>query len=374
MGLRLIPHTLHINFVGMRKISYMVSLILLLAGAASLIIKGGPRYGIDFAGGAIVQVKFDTPVTEGDIKNALGENNLPGLVVQSYGSGSDHAYLIRVSSPDQDLSAIRSKIETAFKEKLPGSNVELQRTEFVGPKVGADLRSKAVEAMYFATLLIAIYMSGRFEQRWLVAVIMAGALAGGMYLLELIGLGKAILVLAATLLTLVLCWKLRLIFALGAVACILHDLLVTIGLFSIMDKEFDLTIIAALLTVIGYSLNDTIIVYDRIRENLHIMRGERLAVIINKSINQTLSRTVLTAGTTLLVVVALLVWGGGTIHDFSLVMFIGILIGTASSIFVASPILLFFGDTVLRQAEAEERAKAEEEKKRRAAGKATARA
>lgn len=349
MGLHLIPNNLSIDFVGMRRISYILSILLILAGAVSLGMRGGPRYGIDFAGGTIAQVKFEKAIEEDAIKAALEKIGHPGLVVQSFGNDGGHTYLIRVSSTDAKPSQIRDDILKALDENTPGNPLELQRLESVGPKVGADLRSKAVEAMYFATLLIAIYISGRFEHRWIVAVLMAAALAGGMYLLELVGVGKAFLVLAATILTVVLCWKLRLIFALGAIVSILHDLLITVGLFSIMNKEFDLTIIAALLTIVGYSLNDTIIVYDRIRENLRNDMVSAFPDIINHSINQTLSRTILTSGTTLLVIISLLIWGGGIIFDFALVMFIGVFVGTASSIFVASPILMAFSDSIKRE-------------------------
>ena len=164
-----------------------------------------------------------------------------------------------------------------------------------------------------------------------------------------LGLGKEYLVGAALLVTIGLCWKFRLIFALGSIVSILHDVLITVGLFALMGKEFDLTIIAALLTVVGYSLNDTIIVYDRIRENLHHDRHTSLANIINHSINQTLSRTILTSGTTMLVILCLLIWGGGIIHDFALVMFIGVFVGTLSSMFVASPVLLAFGEGVINR-------------------------
>ncbi len=368
MGFHLIPNDLSIDFVGIRRISYIVSVVLILAGVASMIVKGGPRYGIDFAGGAVVQIKLEKPVDDETIKKNLEGADLPGLVVQSFGDDNT-SYLIRVSSTESDTSEkIRNLVAGTLAEKLAGNKVEIQRLEMVGPKVGADLRAKAMEAMYFATLLIAIYVSGRFEQRWMAAVIMAAVLGGGMYALEWLGAPKVILVLAATVLTIVMCWRLKLVFALGAIVSILHDVLITIGLFSIMDKEFDLTIIAALLTIVGYSLNDTIIVYDRIRENLHGNKVNPLSVIINRSINQTLSRTVLTSGTTLLVISSLLVWGGGIIHDFALVMFIGVFVGTASSMFVASPVLLAFGDTVMsRAAEDDEKARQAALRKRRTA-------
>ena len=188
----------------------------------------------------------------------------------------------------------------------------------VGPKVGKDLRSKAMNALFYAVLLIAIYISGRFEQRWWAAGFMAAALATAMYLLGLLDITTGYLTLAAMVVTLALCWKLKLNYALGAVVALIHDVIITVGVFSLMNKEFDLTIVAALLTIIGYSLNDTIIVFDRIRENLRAKVSNLLSVTINQSINQTLSRTLLTSGTTLIAVLCLYFLGGGVIHDLRL--------------------------------------------------------
>lgn len=363
MGLHLIPNDLNINFTGMRKIFYAISIGLFILGLGAIVFGGGPKYGIDFAGGSIAQVKFEKPVDAEDLKVVLDELGQAGLVVQRFGDDDARSYLVRVPSTDVSSSQLRADITRILAAKMADNPVDLQRLESVGPKVGADLRSKAVEALYFATLLIAIYVSGRFEQRWFVAAAMAGGLAGSMYLLGLVGLSKAILVLVATVVMIALCWWFKLVYALGAIVSILHDVLITTGLFVLMGKEFDLTIIAALLTVLGYSLNDTIIVYDRIRENLQARKIGRLSELINKSISQTLSRTLLTSLTTLMVVTSLLLFGGGIIHDFALVMFIGVIIGTYSSIFVASPILLLFGDTVVAQAEAA-RAEREESAKR----------
>jgi preprotein translocase subunit SecF len=212
----------------------------------------------------------------------------------------------------------------------------------VGPKVGSDLRTKALQALFYAVLLIAIYISGRFEQRWWASAVMAAGLAGGVYGLQLIGLSMTWLIWAALAITLFLCWRLKLNYALGAVVALAHDVLIVVGLFSLMNKEFDLSIVAALLTIIGYSLNDTIIVFDRIRENLRGKISKSLAKTINVSINQTLSRTLLTSGTTLLVVLSLYLFGGGVIHDFAFALLVGVAVGTYSSIFVASPILLGF--------------------------------
>ena len=169
---------------------------------------------------------------------------------------------------------------------------------------------------------------------------MAGALILGVYVLRAAGVSIPMLILAALIITLVCCWLLRLQFALGAVAALIHDVLITVGAFAIANKEFDLTVVAALLTIIGYSLNDTIIVFDRIRENLRKSRKRDFAEVVNSSINQTLSRTILTSGTTLIVIAALFVLGGGVIHDFAFALLVGVVVGTYSSIFVASPILI----------------------------------
>lgn len=347
MGLRLIPSTLNIDFVGLRKISYAISILIILAGMASLVIKGGPRYGIDFAGGATVQIQLAQPISDDIMKKSLAGAALPGLVVQQL-DDTGSSYLLRIATSEDTSSDIERVVRAAIDEKLPGVSYKIPSLMMVGPKVGADLRAQAMQAMYFAILLMAIYVSGRFEQRWVTAGLVTVVLCGTMFGLGYLGLDKSYLVAIAIVLTVILCWKLKLVFALGSVVSISHDVLITVGLFSLMDKEFDLTIIAALLTLAGYSLNDTIIVYDRIRENLRNDMVSPLGGIINRSINQTLSRTVLTSGTTLLAVVSLLVFGGGMIFDFALIMFIGVIVGTTSSIFVASPVLLAFADSIDR--------------------------
>ena len=348
MGLHLIPNDLNINFVGFRKISYILSILLILAGIGSLVIKGGPKYGIDFEGGATVLIKFAQPITDEALKTSLAESKLPGLVVQQLGDDGAN-YMLRLSSMAESSSSISTLIEATLSEHLKGQEYKILQTQMVGPKVGADLRGKAMEALYFSILIIAVYISGRFEHRWFGAVLMAAVLGGATYGLGAFGVSKVYLAPAAIIITLLFCWRLKLVFAMGAIVSILHDVLITVGVFSLMNKEFDLTIIAALLTVVGYSLNDTIIVYDRIRENIRGDFTTPLATVINRGINQTLSRTVLTSGTTLLVIVSLLMFGGGMIYDFALVMFIGVFVGTASSIFVASPVLLAFGDSIDRQ-------------------------
>lgn len=369
MGLHFIPSDTKIDFVGIRKIAFTVSLVLLLAGVASLVLRGGPRYGIDFAGGTIVQIEFAQAISDEDVKNSLEHSNLPGLVVQEFGEGGT-GYLLRISSQDESASInMREVIATAMKDNLPGRDYSIERLESVGPKVGADLRASALEALFYATLLIAVYVSGRFEQRWTIAILMAVILGGGIYALgNIFGINKGALILVAGILTVAVCWKLKLAFALGAIVSIVHDLMITVGLFSILNKEFDLTIIAALLTIVGYSLNDTIIVFDRIRENLRSGKKSTLSNIINRSVNQTLSRTVLTSGTTLLVVISLLFLGGDIIHDFALVLLIGVVVGTYSSIFVAAPVLLYFEDSIFLQVAKEKEEKEKEEVRKRNRG------
>jgi len=344
MGLQLIKPDTNIDFIGFKKIAFIVSALVILTGLGSLLIKGGPKYGIDFAGGMIVQVKADKANDVETIKDAMNGVELPGLVVQTLGLEGDHEYLIRTSSSDISSQEVRGKVTEALTKDLGAEGFEIQRLEMVGPKVGADLRAKALEALFYAVLIIAVYISGRFEQRWTAAGIMAAALGGTVYGLGLTGLEMGWLIIIAMAMTVGLCWYLKLNYALGAVAALIHDVTITVGIFSILGKEFDLTIIAALLTIIGYSLNDTIIVFDRIRENTLSNKGKmNFAAVINKSVNQTLSRTIMTSLTTLLVVACLYVLGGAVIHDFALALLIGVVVGTYSSIFVASPILLGFG-------------------------------
>ncbi|MCJ2163864.1 MULTISPECIES: protein translocase subunit SecF [unclassified Pseudodesulfovibrio] len=352
MGLQIIKPDTKIDFIGLRKIAYLASAIIILIGLGSLVIKGGPKYGIDFAGGMIVQVKIDKDTNIDVVKDAVRGVDLPGLVVQTLGLDGDHEYMIRTSSSNISSEDVRAKVTEALSSNLDGAKFDIQRLEMVGPKVGADLRSKALEALFYAVLLIAVYISGRFEQRWTVAAIMAAALAGGVYGIGLLGLEMGWLIIAALVITVGLCWYLKLNYALGAVVALIHDVIITVGIFSILGKEFDLTIIAALLTIIGYSLNDTIIVFDRIRENTLARRANSsFAAIINMSVNQTLSRTIMTSATTLMVVFCLFVLGGSVIHDFALALLIGVGVGTYSSIFVASPILLGFGPSVLPEKE-----------------------
>lgn len=352
MGLSIIKPDSKIDFIGLRKITLVLSLGIILLGLASLILKGGPKYGIDFSGGMLAQVRFEQAVAPQEIKDSLASAKLEGLSVQRFGEG-DAEYLLRISSAGESGQRLPEILKAQFGQNLPNNPFTIERLDMVGPKIGADLRSAALEALYFAVLLIAIYISGRFEQRWFTAGIMAAGLASGMYLLDLMGAPKQMQVLIAMLLTLGICWKLKLNYALGAVVALIHDVFITIGILSILGKEFDLTIVAALLTIVGYSLNDTIIVFDRIRENIYQRTAPTYGEVINKAVNQTLSRTLLTSCTTLLVLVSLFFFGGGIIHDFALTLLVGVSVGTYSSIFVASPVLYAFSPNEIPEPEVE---------------------
>ncbi|MFQ5842150.1 MAG: protein translocase subunit SecF [Thermodesulfobacteriota bacterium] len=283
-----------INFIGIRRIGFVLSGLAIGASLMSIILHGGLNYGIDFAGGTLVQVKFSKPTQVKTIKGNLASIGLDRSVVQRFGEKKDNEYLIRVERSASDLETLSLQIEGTLQEAYGKGGVEIRRTEMVGPKVGKDLKRKGILAIIYALIGILIYITWRFE----------------------------------------------FIFALGAIIALVHDVAITVGAFSIANKEFSLPIVAAILTIIGYSLNDTIVVYDRIRENRRKMRREDLARVMNSSINETMSRTLLTSLTTLIVVVILFIFGGGVIHNFAFALIVGVLVGTYSSVFVASPIIL----------------------------------
>jgi len=283
-----------INFLGVRRIAFALSGLVIGVSIISIILHGGLNYGIDFAGGTLVQVKFSEPTQVETIKENLASIGLDRSLVQRFGEKGENEYLIRVEKLGSDLEGLSGQIERTLLEAYGKDGVEVRRTEMVGPKVGKDLRRKGILAIVYALIGILIYVTWRFE----------------------------------------------FIYAVGAIIALAHDVMITIGAFSIANKEFNLPIIAAILTIIGYSLNDTIVVYDRIRENRRKMSREPFAKVINSSINETLGRTILTSLTTLIVVVILFIFGGGVIHNFAFALIVGVLVGTYSSVFVASPIIL----------------------------------
>ena len=337
--MQLVRPDINIDFIGKRKIAYGLSALMILITLASLVIHKGINYGIDFAGGTLIQVRFSAPIRIADVKDGLKNVELQASSVQSFGEEGENEVLIRTDASMSVTRGFAPRLAEAMKTAT-GAEAEIRRVEMVGPQVGKDLREKALFAMFYALLFITIYISGRFELKWMLSGIMAATLAGAVYLLSIFQVSVPFLMLAALLVAIALFWFLELKYAMGAIVALIHDVAITVGIFSIFGKEFTLPIIAALLTIIGYSLNDTIIVFDRIRENLKKHHRKPLGWILNRSVNETLSRTLLTSGTTLVVVISLLILGGGIIHDFAFAMTVGVIIGTYSSVYVASPILL----------------------------------
>jgi len=294
--MQLIRPDINIDFIGRRKVALLVSALMILISLGALATKG-LNFGIDFTGGTLVEVKFDKAPTIADVRSAISPKGYGNAVIQEFGAPNE--ILIRVQNKDGEKSStISTALVDALGEKFTADAVEMRRVEFVGPQVGDELTRAGIMAVLIAMLAILVYVTFRFEFR----------------------------------------------FALGADVALLHDITIVMGLFALTGKEFTLPVIAALLTVIGYSLNDTIVVFDRIRENLAASRKRKHAedevVVVNNSINQTLARTLMTSLTTLLVVMALYYLGGEVIHDFAFALMAGILVGTYSSIYVASPVML----------------------------------
>ena len=292
--MKIISSETNIDFMGKIKMTMTISGLVILIGLGSIALSGGLKYGIDFAGGTLIQLKFNNPPDIEVIRDGLKTIALGESTIQEFGSKRD--ILIRIQRSEEKLEAVGSKVRNSLGGKFNKEDITVERVEMVGPKVGRDLREKAFLSILYAVIGIVIYISWRFELQYAIAAIIALA----------------------------------------------HDVLVTLGAFSILDKEFTLVIVAAFLAIIGYSLNDTIVVFDRIRENLRRRGKNTLVQTINASINQTLSRTLLTSGTTLMVVMALFFFGGEIIHDFSFALLVGILVGTYSSIFIASVFLVYW--------------------------------
>ena len=289
----LLKNKLTIDFMGKRHIALLLSSLMIVIAIAALVVRG-LNFGIDFTGGTLVEVGYPDAVELGDVRNALAEADLGQTQAQHFGSSRD--VLIRIAPQEGMESAqLSEKVLSALGQQNPA--VEMRRVEFVGPQVGEELTEQGGLAMIYALIGILIYIMIRFQ------------------------------------------WR----FAPGAVIALVHDVLFIIGFFALFQLDFDLTVLAALLAVIGYSLNDTIVVFDRIRENFRKMRKGKPIEVINKSINQTLARTVMTSVTTLLVLVALFIFGGEVIHAFSLALILGVLVGTYSSIYVASTAALALG-------------------------------
>jgi preprotein translocase subunit SecF len=338
----LVPPGLRFDFLGKAKLWIAMSVLFILIGLGSILWRQGLNLGIDFTGGTLVQLRFSQPVDLGIIREVLGTLDLGDNLVQHF--GDEREVLIRIAQLPQKTEEIGTQLQQVLQARLPNETIDVRRVEIVGPQVSADLRQKALFALFYAILGIVIYISGRFEAKWLAALALAVVLFAVTYGITqwLPGVSPMILIIVALAVTVVFCLILQLRYALAAIIALFHDVLITVGFFSIFDKPFNLPIVAALLTIVGYSLNDTIIVFDRIRENMHGQRRDSFLSVVNASINQTLSRTVLTSGTTLIVVVALFFFGGEVIHDFAFALLVGITVGTYSSIFIASPLLVYW--------------------------------
>ena len=286
--------TTNINFIGNRNIALIFSGVLMIISMGSLAVRG-LQMGLDFTGGTLIEVGYQKAADLTVLRNTLDAQGFDDATVQNFGTAKD--VLIRLKPHEGVSSAdLSSKVLEAI-NKTTAEPASVRRVEFVGPQVGDDLAEDGFLALLYSTLGILIYIAWRFE------------------------------------------WK----FSTGAVIATIHDVIVTLGLFSILGLEFDLTVLAAVLALIGYSLNDTIVVYDRIRENFRLLRNKSTEEIMNISVNVTLSRTIMTSLTVILVLVSLFFLGGEIIHNFSIVLLFGVFFGTYSSIFIASPMALLLG-------------------------------
>ena len=314
--MELLKRDTQFDFLGKRRLAGMISLALIAVGIASLLVRG-LNFGIDFTGGTLVEVSYKDSVTVERVREQLKSAQFDGARIQYFGTSRDILVRLPVGTVENSAgisSEIMETLRLPYLETVAESpqggvqqcvselglgecKVQMRRVEFVGPQVGGELTEKGGLAMIYALIGILIYVAWRFE------------------------------------------WR----FAVGAVTALVHDVLITISIFSLFGLEFSLPVLAALLAVIGYSLNDTIVVFDRMRENFRKMRKGDALEVMNSSLNQTLRRTILTSLTTLLVVVTLLLIGGEVIKGFSFALFIGILVGTYSSIFIASPVVLGLG-------------------------------
>ncbi|MEC9491356.1 protein translocase subunit SecF [Flexistipes sp.] len=290
-----IKHNTKIDFLSFSKKFLLISAVVVIASLGIIFVKGF-NYGIDFAGGTLVQARFDNAPDLTKIRTSMEKLDIGEVVIQNF--GNEKEVLIRVEKTSKDLQKVSDSIQNSLTQTFEKGSFKIVRVEQVGPQVGAQLKNKATMAVLYALIGILIYISLRFEFTY----------------------------------------------SLAAVIALFHDVLITLGIFSLAGMEINLPIIAAVLTIVGYSLNDTIVVFDRIRETIKASGGKKVSLkeLMNKSINQTLSRTLLTSFTTLLAVLSLYLFGGEVIHGFAFALLIGIIIGTYSSIGVASSLVFFY--------------------------------
>jgi len=346
--LRLVPPGLNIDFIGKAKIWVSVSVVVILIGMGSIGFHGGLKEGIDFSGGTLLQLRFSQPADLGEVREALDAVGLAKSIVQHFGDPQE--VLIRTGQPAGGAQDIGSRVQRALQNRFTAQTVELRRVEIVGAQVSADLRRQALFALFYAILGTVVYLSGRFEGKWGMALALAVTLFAITYGITqwFPGVSPTVLIIVALIVSTVFGLVLDLRYAQAAIIAIYHDVLVTVGFLSLFDKEVDLQIIAAILTIIGYSLNDTIVIFDRIRENLRGQRREAFAKVVNDSVNQTLSRTLLTTGHTLLVVLAIFLLGGEVLHDFAFALLVGMISGTYSTVYIAGATLVYWNALATR--------------------------
>ena len=283
----------NIDFLSMRRFGFVISGSFILAGIVSLLLQGGPLLSIDFTGGTLAQVRFEEAPDIAKVRSALNALDVGIGEVQTFGTPNEILIRLQLSQNAENLT---TELKAALQAQFPGQSIDFRRVETVGPKIGSELKGKAFFAVFTAIIGILIYISIRFELK----------------------------------------------FAIGAIAALIHDVLITLGVFSILNYEISLAIIAAFLTIVGYSLNDTIVVFDRVRENMKLLKNIDQKTIFNKSINESLSRTIITSLTTFAVVFILYIAGGEVIRYFAFAMIVGVIVGTYSSIYVASPVVFLW--------------------------------
>ena len=297
--MELIPHNTHFDFIGKKKITLWISAIAILVSFGSILLHGGLRYGVDFSGGLVAEIRFSKPIDVSELRNATDAIGLKDAVVQKF--GGENEFLIRVEKASGDLEAMSKSIQTSLQGRFTNNPLEIRRVELVGPKVGKDLKTKAMWAVGLAFVAILIYVAFRFHE---------------------------------------------FAYGLGGIVALFHDVVVTFGAISVFNIEFSLNVLAVILTIIGFSINDTIVIFDRVRENIKKMRKEDLTTIFNVSINETLGRTMLTTGTVMMVVLILFFLAGEVIHDFTIALIVGLITGTYSTVYIASPVVLFWEQNI----------------------------
>ena len=285
----------HYDFIGMKKITLWISTVAILVTIGSILYHGGLRNGVDFAGGAVIQVKFSKPVNISEVRSALSTSGLKEAVVQNFGGGNE--FLIRVEKSSENIEDIAKGIQTTLQERFKEKSPDIQSVQVVGPMVGRDLKTKAMWAVILSLLGIMLYIAFRFN---------------------------------------------KFSYGLGGVVSLFHDIAVTYGAISVLNLEYNLSLMAVVLTVIGFSINDTIVIYDRVRENIKKMRKTDLVTVFNESINECLGRTVLTTGTVMISVLILFFFAGQVLREFTIALIVGIVTGTYSTVYIASPVVLFW--------------------------------